>query len=126
MYQLHSLALSITPVDSAASNVTQYLVGYGPVGIFLVVLAFLLYRGWGLYSPARLRAEKEACRADLIAENARLIAEKTKAEQQRDDALRAAGDQLVPALLSFTSATNALLPLLQKMVTLTEAQERKP
>jgi hypothetical protein len=117
------LATSVTPLGTVSGDLVSYILGYGPLGIGVIVVAFLLYRGWQLNSPARLSAIREECRADLIKENARLIEEKQRAEEQRDDALRAASDQLLPLLLSFTSATNALLPLLQKMVAVTEARE---
>lgn len=111
-----ALAVAVSPASAVTGDVLSYLLGYGPVGLGLVALCWLLYRGWGLYSPSRLKAEKDACRADLEAQVSRLIAERDKAQQQRDEALRAAGDQLAPLMIAFTGATNSLIPLLQELV----------
>ena len=127
-------AASLTPLGSISGDITSYILGWGPLGIAVVIAGILLYKGWGLYSPSRLDSYRASCRADLERENARLIAEKQaseerltaekqKAEQQRDDALQAAQTQLVPLLAQFTSATQALLPLLQRMVAITEAED---
>jgi hypothetical protein len=131
------LAVAVTPASAASGNVVAYLLSYGPVGIFLVVLAWLMYRGWSLYSPARLNAERTACRTDLVdtvarliadrdKERTRLIAERDKAAEQRDEALKAAADQLIPLLIQFTGATNSLLPLLQDVVRRQEAHDERP
>jgi hypothetical protein len=106
---------SLTPVDSATSTIVGYITSFGVLGIVALAFAF----GWlksGRTSErdrATLRAE---ARSDLEAELARVIAEKKQAEEQRDEALKVARDQVVPILGSFTSTTAALIPLLQEVV----------
>lgn len=48
-----------------------------------------------------------------------------KAEEQRDEALRFARDQIAPLLSDFTNATSALLPILQGLVTRLEITGRE-
>lgn len=115
---------SVTPVDSAAASVVGYVLSYGPVGICALALAWLMFRGWRLVPQdfeARVRAEargeaRAEARADLVAERDRVLAEKHQAEAERAEALTVARDQLMPLLVSFTAATQALLPLLQNLV----------
>ena len=111
---------SVTPVDAATSSITGYILGFGPLGIFALVMAFLLFRGWRLMSPAALDAERAAARTDsrgdLLEERTRIIGEKTHAEEQRDEALHIAQTQIAPLLLQFNGTVTALLPLLQEMV----------
>jgi hypothetical protein len=111
---------SVTPVDSASSSVVGYLLGYGPIGVAALALAWLTFKGWRLMSPAREDAirtgARAEARADLEKELARTIARAEHAEDQRDEALRVARDQMVPLLSSFTSTTGALIPLLQEVV----------
>lgn len=116
---------SLTPVDSAAESIVGYVLSYGLVGIVLVALAWLMFKGWRLVSPAfeaRIRAE---ARADLEAERNRLLAEKVKAEEERDEALRVARDQMVPLLSSFVTTTGTLVPLLQEIVLSREPPPRR-
>jgi len=120
---LHVAALasaSVTPVDAASDSIVGYVLGFGPLGIIALALGWLLFRGWRLISPAGEAAMRDAARtesrADLVAERDRLLAEKQQAENQRDEAMQVARDQLTPLLISFTSSTQALLPLLQNLV----------
>jgi len=57
-----------------------------------------------------------AARADLVAENIRLIAEKQADEEQRDEALKLARDQVVPLLTTFNASVASRLPILQDVV----------
>lgn len=100
-----------TPVDAATGSIVTYILNFGVLGVAAVALAF----GWLVPKSTVTRARAEA-RADLEKENARLIAEKEKAEEQRDEALRVAQTELVPLLSSFTATTGALIPLLQEVV----------
>lgn len=118
---------SVSPVDAASSSIVGYVLSYGPVGIVALALGWLLFRGWRLISPSGETAIRGSARADLIAaqdrmirerdaERDRILGEKHEAERQRDEAMRLAQDQLIPLLLSFTSATQSLLPLLQNLI----------
>ena len=111
---------AVTPVDQATSSFISYIVSFGAIGIFALLAGWLLLRGWRLMSPAELEKIREDARnegrADLLAERDRVIGEKHTAEQQRDEAMQVATSQLVPLLVSFTAATQALLPLLQRLV----------
>lgn len=111
---------SATPIDQATSSLISYIVSWGVLGIFALLTGWLLLRGWRLVSPAELAAMRDSARtesrADLVAERDRLLAEKQQAEDQRDEAMQVASSQLMPLLISFTSSTQALLPLLQNLV----------
>jgi hypothetical protein len=106
---------SVTPIDTASDSITGYILGFGPLGIIALALAWLLFRGWRLVSPegaATIRAEG---RADLIAERDRLLDEKHAAERERDEASKVARD-LAPLLSSFIASTGALIPILQGII----------
>ena len=111
---------SVTPVDQATSSLISYIVSFGAIGVFALLAGWLLLRGWRLVSPAELESIREKARdegrADLLAERERIIGEKHAAEDQRDEAMTVARDNLVPLLANFTSATQALLPILQGQV----------
>lgn len=115
-----SLASSVSPVDSATGSLVGAILGYGPVGIGLLALAWLLYKGWRLVPPDKEAANRETARAearaDLLDERARVLAEKTRIEAERDEALKVAQVQLVPVLVQFSNTTTALIPLLQEVV----------
>jgi hypothetical protein len=102
------------------SPVVSGVLATGITGILLIALAWLFYRGWRLIPPDREAAGREAARAearaDLLEERARVLAEKTKIEGERDEALKFTQSNLVPLLLNFTNATSALIPLLQELV----------
>lgn len=113
----------VTPVDSAVSSITGYILSYGVLGIAALAMGWLWFKGWRLVSPkaeeaakAAEAAARTAARADLIAERDRLLADKREIERERDEALRVARDQLIPLLVNFTSATQSLLPLLQALI----------
>jgi hypothetical protein len=122
-------AAADTPVGAAEGDLSNYILGWGPLGIAMVVTAVLLYKGWQLLSPARLAAVREEARADLLKENERLLAEKTELEHQLAEARGFERDQLVPLLGQFTAATGSLLPVLQEVVRDREgsrATDRRP
>lgn len=110
---------------SAPASLTEQIIGrflgYGIVGIICLVLAWIIYKGSFIRADTAA-AMVTAGRADLLEENKRLREELASMRDQRDEAVRALGDQLIPMLLSFTSATQALLPLLQEMVRRRERQ----
>lgn len=102
---------SVTPIDAAATSIIGYIASFGVLGYVTLALVF----GW--LKPGRAaERERTQARADLEAELARVLAEKKEAEQQRDDALKFARDDLVPILTSFNATTTALIPLLQELV----------
>ena len=105
---------SLSPVDSATSSITGYVLGYGPVGVIALALAWLLFRGWRLLPPgeqASIRGEARAeARTDLVAERERLLAEKQAAEEQRDDALRFTRDNVTPLLLQLRGVNQCAHP----------------
>ena len=111
---------AVTPLDVAQESVTGYVLGFGPLGLVTLALAYLLYKGWRLVPPDRdaaIRASaRDEARADLIEERARVLAEKTRIEQERDEAQRFTQANLVPLLTNFTAATSALIPLLQELL----------
>jgi hypothetical protein len=102
---------SVSPVGSVASDITTYILGFGPLGIGVV-----LYTLRVIVPGKAVEEAREQARADLVEENRRLIAEKTEAERQRDDAREFATQQLVPLLGQFTAATSSLLPILQELI----------
>lgn len=129
-----SYLLTEGPSSSAdsAGSLTAPILSTGLVGLFLVILGWLYFRGWRLISPAAEKELREKTRAeargDLEAENARLREdhrqaeerwenERRQLEQQRDEALRFLTSSLVPLITNFTSATQNLLPILQRLVT---------
>lgn len=119
---------SVTPVDAASSSITGYILGFGPLGIIALAMAYLIFKGWRLIPPpaeAALRsAARTDARADLLEERARLLAEKARAEEERDEALRIARDQLVPVLVAFNASVSALLPILQDMAARRGSRDR--
>jgi len=104
-----------SPVDSAVT----YVLNYGILGVVALAFAFRFIVPRSAVDDARTQA-----RADLSKENDRLIKEKAHAEEQRDDALRIAQDQVVPLLVSFNATVAALLPLLQELVSRREGHDR--
>jgi hypothetical protein len=120
-----SLAASGTPAEATAGSITGYLLGYGPIGLFLVIMSWLFFKGWRLIPPAReaeIRATaRDEGRADLLKEIDRITGKLEHAEEQRDDAQQFTTSQLVPLLVQFTGATSALIPLLQELVRHREA-----
>ncbi len=108
---LVAYAASVSPVDSATGSVVGYVLNYGILGVVALAFAFRFIVPRSAVDSAEARA-----RADLVKENERLIAEKTHAEAQRDDALQVAQTQIVPLLVTFNATVSALLPLLQELV----------
>ena len=105
----------VSPVDSAVG----YIFNYGVLGIVVVAFAFRFIVPRSAVEDARIQA-----RADLARENERLIREKAHAEEQRDDALKVARDQVAPLLIQFNATVTALIPLLQELVARRESQGR--
>ena len=114
-------AASVSPVDSATGSVVGYILGFGPIGIIALAFAFRF-----IVPRSAVDEAKEQARRDLVEENKRLIAEKTHAEESRDDALRIAQEQVVPLLVTFNATVAALLPLLQELVSRREGNGRGP
>lgn len=125
---------SVTPVDTATNSFLTYILSFGAIGVFLLVLSWLFWKGWRLVSPAKdaerqakedenlARARTEA-RADLLDQIARLERQAEQAQRDKkaaEDALaeqqKFAQVQLIPLLVNFTNATSALIPLLQGLV----------
>jgi hypothetical protein len=102
---------NISPLSSVAGDITTYVLGFGPLGIGVV-----LYTMRVIVPGKAVDEAREQARADLMEENKRLIAEKAEAERQRDDARDFAVQQLVPLLGQFTAATGSLLPVLQELI----------
>lgn len=132
MAWLHILAqasASVSPLDSASASVVGYILGFGPLGIVVLALAWLLYKGWRLISPAGEAAMRDAARsesrADLLAERDRILTEKQQAEEQRDEALEIARTQIAPLLQSFVASTSALVPLLQEIIRDSPSRRRR-
>lgn len=105
---------------SAAANdpgVSAELTPFLNLGV-LGLLTLAIFMGWVWARPAveKVVAEKDASIGRLEAERDRLIAEKTKAEEQRDAAISIAQDKIVPLLTTFVGTTQTLIPLLQEIV----------
>lgn len=120
MTGLIHLAGSVSPVDAATGSIVGYILGFGPIGIIALAFAFRF-----IVPRSAVDEAKDQARADLVKENERLIKEKLHAEEQRDDALRVANDQIVPLLISFNATVSALLPLLQELVSHREDHDRR-
>ena len=113
------LASSVSPVDAATGSVVGYILGFGPIGIIALAFAFRF-----IVPRSAVDEAKDQARRDLVEENKRLIEEKGKAEESRDDALRIAQTQIVPLLVTFNATVAALLPLLQELVSRREGHDR--
>lgn len=108
----------VTPVGTAATDLVTYILGYGVLGVAAIAFAFRLI------VPAKAIDD---ARRDLERENARLIEQNLQLARERDAAVKIAQDQLVPLLVSFTAATQSLLPLLQELVIVRgEPRDRNP
>lgn len=114
-----SLAASVTPVDAATGSIVGYVLGFGPIGIIALAFAFRF-----IVPKSAVDEAKDQARRDLVEENKRLIEEKSKAEEARDDALKIAQTQIVPLLVTFNATVSALLPLLQELVSRREGHDR--
>lgn len=113
----------VPPIGSPGESVASYLLGFGPLGLMVLVLALVLYRGVFILAKTAEKDKTDAvalARADLLAENERLLARAEKAEGQRDEAMRIAQDKLVPLATSFTVTMGAFVPLLQELVSARE------
>jgi hypothetical protein len=113
------IAESVTPLGSAAGDITSYILGYGVLGVAAVLLVLRVIVPGKSVDEAVQRG-----RADLVAENQRLIAENARLISERDAALKIAQEQVVPLLTSFVGTTSALLPLLQDLVAMREVLGR--
>lgn len=110
------LATEVTPADSASNSITGLLLGFGPLGIFALVVSWLLLKRWRFISPdeeAAIRKEaREEGRADLTTELDRANVRGDRAEVKYD----AVVSDLKPLLQSFVSVTSTLNPILQDIV----------
>ena len=111
----HFLAADVTPIGSASDSIVGSILGYGPLGVIALALAWLLFKGYRLVPPKGAAAIRAEGRGDLIAERDRLLAEKHTAEEQRDEAAKVARD-LAPLLSTFIASTGALIPILQGII----------
>jgi hypothetical protein len=115
------VATSVSPIGSATSSLVDYVLGYGVLGVAVVLFTLRIIVPRSAVDEAKAQA-----RADLLDENRRLIEEKRRAEEQRDEALRVARDQMVPLLSQFTAATSSLMPILQELVRDREGRRHDP
>ncbi len=110
---------SVTPIDSATDSIVGWVLGFGPLGVIALALAWLLFKGYRLVPPGFETATGDKARADaradLITERDRVVAERAAAEQQRDEAMKVARD-LAPLLSTFIASTGALIPILQGII----------
>lgn len=113
--ELAAAAAGQPPAVTLNDVIIRDVLGYGFVGIVALVLAWLLYKG-KFVTKERSDEMVTAARHDLLRENERLIGEKQRAEEQRDEALAIATDKLVPLLTSFVATSQSLIPLLQELV----------
>jgi hypothetical protein len=111
------VATAVSPVGNVSGDAVSYLLGFGPLGVGVVLF------GLGYIVP---RTAVASARADLIAENQRLVAERDHAAAQRDEALKFAQENLVPLLVQFTAATASLLPILQDLTRQRDTEAQAP
>jgi hypothetical protein len=106
-----SLALYVAAVtpDASAGNGTE-LLSLITAGLNLGVLGIVFW----LFVGGHLHSDREVGRQDD--ELNRVLEDKRRAEEQRDEALRITHDEVVPILKSFVDTTTALIPLLQELV----------
>lgn len=116
-WHLLLLAAADNSSDPLTAAIGQVL-SYGVLGIVALAFAFRFIVPRSAVEDAR----KES-RADLLKDVERLErqveqerADKRAVEEQRDEALKFTQANLVPLLVNFTSATGALIPLLQELV----------
>lgn len=109
------LAEAVSPVGTATGDIVTYILGFGPLGIGVVLFALRVIVPAKAADAAAAQA-RETARTDLLRETERLIAEKERAEEQRDAAMKIAQEQLVPLLTSFVATSQSLIPLLQELV----------
>ncbi len=109
------LAEDSPPVTGGGAELLAPFLGYGVVGVLVIVLAWVLWKGSFVRSSDADKRVIEA-RADLLREIELVREEKQKAEDQRDAALKVAQEQLVPLLTSFVATSQSLIPLLQELV----------
>jgi hypothetical protein len=116
------VATAVSPLGTVAGDITTYVLGYGILGVAAVLFTLRV-----IVPRSAVEEAKEQARQDLLKEIERLIADKnnererlvterTRAEEQRDAALKIAQDQLVPLLTSFVATSQSLIPLLQEVV----------
>lgn len=90
-----------TPTGSV--DPISLIIGYGPLGAIIVLGIF----GYIYLKPAVDNLKEERDRA---------LAERDKADDQRDAMAATFQKELLPVLTKFLTTTEALLPLLQRMV----------
>lgn len=110
---LAGLSAATSGSTSLPAEITPFL-NLGVLGLLVIAIFF----GWVWAKPSveKVTDEKNASIARLEAERDRLLAEKSKAETQRDEAISIAQDRIVPLLVTFVSTTQTLIPLLQEVV----------
>jgi hypothetical protein len=114
----YALGLAVAAQDGAPASLTAGdLISAITTAVNLGVLGVVFW----LFVQGRLHSDSEIGRltetiARMAADSERLVAERVRAEEQRDEALRVVRDQIAPALGSFVTTTTALLPLLQEVV----------
>jgi hypothetical protein len=113
------LAANVAPIDSATGSIVGYILNYGVLGVVALALAFRF-----LVPRSAIEEARDQARGDLEKELGRVLAEKTRIEEERDEALKVAQVQLVPLLVQFTATTSALIPLLQELVRSQEGRRR--
>lgn len=89
-------------MPEALSPVVTVLLNLGVLGV--VVLLGLL--GWIHFKPSV---------DDIKAERDRALADKAKAEAQRDEMAKVLQDRLLPVIGDFITTTRSLLPILQEL-----------
>lgn len=87
---------------SGSVDPISLIIGYGPLGAIIVL---------GIFGYIYLKPSV----TDLKAERDRALAERDKADDQRDAMAATFQKELLPVLTKFLTTTEALLPLLQRM-----------
>lgn len=114
-----SAAADSGPADAAPTSITGILVGYGPLGVAVLVMGWLFLKRWRFISPDEEAAIRKEARDEGQAELDRASARADRAEVRADRAeakYDAVVDDLKPLLSSFISVTGTLNPILQDIV----------
>lgn len=112
---------AVSPVGAASGDIVTYILSFGVLGVGAVIFGILTWRGWDIRSPAKQDKDRAEARADLEAAITRLNADNERLRDERDKALAKLDDlqgyirdQYGPLMANFTTATQALLPVLQQ------------
>lgn len=103
----------VDQTQNPLNPILYYLLNYGVLAIVVIGIAF----GFVVPKPSVDKQVVDASAAVQAAqdERDRALADKVKAEAQRDEAMQIAQEKIVPLLTTFVATVQTLLPILQSM-----------